>query len=115
MELEHIMGYTRASSKVNTAVSYADGFKETCRTRWLLVKYAKRTGAPKLLVPIVLSMLITFSYYRRKHPTTNSKGAVNCCGSPISYTFCCSLRPEYSTWGPLFLGGTIRNPYIYAT
>ena len=53
-ELEKILGRTRASSIVNTTIGYADGFDESCRTRWLLVKYAQRTGDPNLLVSIVL-------------------------------------------------------------
>ena len=53
-ELEKVLGCTHASSKVNTPVRYADGLDESCRTRWLLVKYAQRTGDPKLLVSLVL-------------------------------------------------------------
>ena len=48
------LGCTHALSNVNTPIGYADGLDESCRTRWLLVKYAQRTGDPKLLVSIVL-------------------------------------------------------------
>ena len=53
-ELEKVLGCTHALSNVNTPIGYADGLDESCRTRWLLVKYAQRTGDPKLLVSIVL-------------------------------------------------------------
>ena len=49
------LGCTHALSNVNTPIGYADGLDESCRTRWLLViKYAQRTGDPKLLASIVL-------------------------------------------------------------
>ena len=55
--MEKILGCTHALSNVNTPIGYADGLEESCRTRWLLVKYAQRTGDPKLLrvVSIVFS------------------------------------------------------------
>ena len=52
-ELEKLLGCTHALSSVNTPIGYADGLDESGRTRWLLVKYAQRTGDPKLLVSIV--------------------------------------------------------------
>ena len=54
-ELEKILGCTHALSNVNTPIiGYADGLDESCRTRWLLVRYAQRTGDPKSLGSIVL-------------------------------------------------------------
>ena len=71
-ELEKILGCTHALSNVNTPVRYADGLDESFRTRWLLVKYAQRTGDPKILVSIALEkfrciMLLTSAYSRSEH------------------------------------------------
>ena len=46
-EFEKILGCTHALSKVNKPIGEADGLDESCRTRWLVVKYAQRTGDPK--------------------------------------------------------------------
>ena len=35
-------------------IGYAGGLDDSCRIRWLFIKYAQRTGDPKLLVSTIL-------------------------------------------------------------
>ena len=53
-EWEKVLGCTHALSNINTPIGYVDGLDESCRTRWLLIEFAQRTGDPKLPVSTVL-------------------------------------------------------------
>ena len=44
--MEKVLGGTHTLNKVNTPIEYADGLDESCRTLWLLVNCAQRTGEP---------------------------------------------------------------------
>ena len=111
-ELENVLGCTHASiHKANTLVRYDDRLDDSCRTGWVLLKYAQSTGDPKLVSIELLNsdanMLLAFKYSRGEHLSVTGGLLQFVLSCPISYTFCCFARPEYTAGGPMLSGGTI--------